>query len=98
MLHDNKVLNPSEFPDSVASGMTIEMSIVLRMASLSGAKKCPRCGHIDNTSISIDDGWSEWGVPPISVILLTINDVECSHHCSGQFQLSENAEIVSPAL
>jgi hypothetical protein len=69
MLHDNKVINHSEFPDSVASGMTIEMSIVLRKASLSGAKKCPRCGHIDNTFVTMDDGWTEWGVPSIPVII-----------------------------
>jgi len=28
---------------------------------------------------------------------LTINDVNCSRHCSGQFQSSENEEIFSPA-
>ena len=49
--------------------MTIEMSIVLWKASLSGAKKCPRCGYIDNASIGVDDGWTEWGVPSIAVII-----------------------------
>jgi hypothetical protein len=69
MLHDNKFINPLEFPDSVASGMTIEMSIILRKVSLYGAKKCPRCGHMDNTSVAVDDGWIEWGVPSIFVTI-----------------------------
>jgi hypothetical protein len=72
MLHDNKVIKPSDFPDSVTSGMTIEMSIVLRQrASIYSVKKCPRCGHINNISFASDDGWIEWEVPPISV---TINN------------------------
>ena len=68
MLHGNRLINPLEFPDSVASGMKIEMSIVVRRNdSRYYAKDCPRCGRINN--ISIDDGWMEWEVPSISVIV-----------------------------
>ena len=71
MSHDNKVINPSEFPDSVASGMTIEMSIIMIWkASLYSAKTCPQCGHINHTYVVVDDGWTEWGVPSISVIII----------------------------
>ncbi|KAF8336038.1 hypothetical protein F5887DRAFT_988374 [Amanita rubescens] len=59
MLHNNKVIDPLEFPDRVASGMTIEMSIILRRrtSSQSNTKKCPRCGY--STSVPVGDGWVE---------------------------------------
>jgi hypothetical protein len=70
MLHDNKVINPLEFPDAVSSGMTIEMSIVLRRnASVHRAEKCPRCSHIHNISITEDDDWIEWEVPSSSAVI-----------------------------
>jgi hypothetical protein len=70
MLLDNKVINPSEFPDSVASEMTIEMSIVMRRKSCCyGKRKCPRCGNINNISVTLDNGWIEWEVPPIYAIV-----------------------------
>ena len=68
MLHGNQLINPLEFPDSVTSGMTIEMSIVVRRNNgRYNAKDCPRCGHINN--ISIDDGWMEWEVVSNSIIV-----------------------------
>jgi hypothetical protein len=71
MLHDNKVINPLEFPDAVSSGMTIEMSITLRQnASENRGKKCPRCGHVDNISIIGDDDWIEWEVPSSSTVIV----------------------------
>jgi hypothetical protein len=68
MLHDNKFIDPSQFPDRVTSGMTIEMSIILRQkASLYSTKKCPRCGH--STSVAVGDSWVEWEVLSISIII-----------------------------
>lgn len=70
MLRDNKVINPSEFPDSVASGTTIEMSIVMRREHCYyGKRKCPRCGNINNISVTLDNGWIEWEVPSIYAIV-----------------------------
>jgi hypothetical protein len=100
MLRDNEVINPSEFPDSVASGMTMEMSIVMhRKPCCYGERKCPRCGNISNKPLTLDNGWIEWEVPSIYARLLAINDIKCSQHCSGLFQLCEtdgNTEVVSP--
>jgi hypothetical protein len=68
MLHDNKLIDPSEFPDYVALGMTIEMSIILRKpSSRSRTKKCPRCGY--SASVTVGDDWDEWGVPSIAIII-----------------------------
>ena len=68
MLHNNKFIDPLEFPDRVVSGMTIEMSIILRQRTSSQSKtKCPRCGY--SGSVPVGDGWVEWEVPSISMII-----------------------------
>jgi hypothetical protein len=72
MLRDNKFIDPSEFPDSVSSGITIEMSIGLQQnASVYRPKKCPRCGHVHNLSITGDDDWIEWEVFSISAVIVS---------------------------
>lgn len=73
MLHNNKVIDPLEFPDRVVSGMTIEMSIILRRrkSSQSNTKKCPRCGY--SASVPVGGGWVEWEVPSISLTYMDHN-------------------------
>jgi hypothetical protein len=71
MLHDNKLIDPLKFPDSVSSGMTIEMSIVLWQNTYEDrTKKCPRCGHVHNMSIIRDDDWIEWEVPSSFTVIV----------------------------
>lgn len=65
MLHNNKVIAPLEFTNSVSPGMVIEMSIVLLQdASEYRTKKCPQCGHVNNISITGNDGWIQWEILP----------------------------------
>ena len=54
---DNQVIKLSEFPDSVESGMTVEMSITLREVQ-DNQRRCLWCGYVH--VYVIDSDWIEW--------------------------------------
>lgn len=66
---NNQVIGWSELPNTVESGMILEMSIILRQetAFQNTKEKCPRCGHV-NLNVTANRGWIEWKVLFISGI------------------------------
>jgi hypothetical protein len=69
-LAGDKVVKPSEFPDLIESGMTIETIMILRKRTTLGdqEKRCPRCSHIIKY-VTMDRDWNEWEVSSIPAIV-----------------------------
>jgi hypothetical protein len=81
---DGQVILPSVFAREIGSGVTLEMSIVLRQKTdFQDAKtRCPRCKFM-NLSVTTVRGWFEWWVSPklcppswsLSDIIVVVLDV-----------------------
>jgi hypothetical protein len=58
---DNRVIRPSEFPNSARSGLIVEMSITLQEIKpfRDHQWKCPRCDCI-HVNVAADGDWVEW--------------------------------------
>jgi hypothetical protein len=92
---DNKFIERSEFPNSVESGMMVEMSIVLKEEAFADHKgECPRCCHI-NVSVAANSDWINWEVPSISVNF--VNDVYYRRNCAVMFQRDDMIQFGSSA-
>jgi hypothetical protein len=57
---DSEIIGPSELASTVAPGMKLEMSIVMRQ-STADQTRCPRCGYY-NPQVAACSGWIEWQV------------------------------------
>ena len=93
MVHpdDGQVIKRSDLASVVEPGMILEMTIVLRqnLTFQIVNEKCPRCGHINAKSV-INSSWIEWKVVLTFFAGQTINLINYSSQCAGQFSVSED--------